>query len=404
MSSRLSSLVICAHSTVVRHTLTIAASAAASHLPATNATRGAGLTSSGSSDPRSRSPAVESVAICMPPAKPAIMMNIGMNVRICAARCCALETSISSIASGRDGGRADAARDQAQAADLGAVALQAGGARAAPSAARRCASCRRRVCSGAGRDDRNLSAKSSGTITTTVFALLAHRLLRPRPGLRRSARRPAVAASRPAPARAPCRRRECGPLRPRAADRRRVFIMKPMRTGPIDHAEQDRPQRAAIAQRVLQLLAADDERSDAVSASRSLVRSSIEAGERHERVLEILWPVCRAARRACRGRRRVPRAITTIESQSADTSCMTWLENSTQRPSSRSRRMIARTARVLITSRPLVGSSSSTFCGSCTSARASADLGALAVREAGGAAIGDRVHVEQVEQFLGSLR
>jgi hypothetical protein len=44
------------------------------------------------------------------------MMNIGMNVRICAARCCAVETSISSIA--------HAAQDEAQAADLGRVLLQ----------------------------------------------------------------------------------------------------------------------------------------------------------------------------------------------------------------------------------------------------------------------------------------
>ena len=36
--------------------------------------------------------------------------------------------------------------------------------------------------------------------------------------------------------------------------------------------------------------------------------------------------------------------------------------------------MISRTARVLITSRPLVGSSSSTFFGLCTIARASAVL------------------------------
>ena len=94
------------------------------------------------------------------------------------------------------------------------------------------------------------------------------------------------------------------------------------------------------------------------------------------------------------------RRSTMTESQSADTSCITWLENSTQRPSPRSRRMISRTARVLITSRPLVGSSSRTFCGSWTSARAKRDLGALAVREAGGAAIGDRGHVEQLEQLL----
>ena len=50
----------------------MAASVAAIHLPVTNATRGVGFTSSGSSEPRSRSPAVESVAICIPPTKPAL--------------------------------------------------------------------------------------------------------------------------------------------------------------------------------------------------------------------------------------------------------------------------------------------------------------------------------------------
>ena len=89
-----------------------------------------------------------------------------------------------------------------------------------------------------------------------------------------------------------------------------------------------------------------------------------------------------------------PRAITMMVSQSAETSCMTWLENTTVRPSARSRRMISRTARVLITSRPLVGSSSSTLRGSCTRARAMRHLGPLAVREAGGAAIGNARHVE----------
>ena len=167
MSSRLSSLVICAHSTVVRHTLTIAASVAAIHLPATNATRGAGFTSSGSSDPRSRSPAVESVAICMPPTKPATMMNIGMNVRICAARCCAVETSISSIASGR------------MAAGLTPRMMRRrlliSAAYCCKRSCTRCTDGRTSLrelsatsCSGAGRDDRNRSAKSSGTITTTA--------------------------------------------------------------------------------------------------------------------------------------------------------------------------------------------------------------------------------------------
>ena len=110
----------------------------------------------------------------------------------------------------------------------------------------------------------------------------------------------------------------------------------------------------------------------------------LDAGQCDERVLEIVAgrSAC-AVRPASRAPRPGPSAMTTIESQSADTSCITWLENSTHRPCSRSRRTMSRTARVLITSRPLVGSSSSTFDGSWTSARAIADLGALAVREAG---------------------
>ena len=68
----------------------------------------------------------------------------------------------------------------------------------------------------------------------------------------------------------------------------------------------------------------------------------------------------------------VPAAITTTSSHSALTSCITWLENSTQWPASRSDLSSARSARTAMTSRPLVGSSSSRFCGPWTSARASA--------------------------------
>ena len=62
--------------------LTNEAETAAIHLPVTSSRRGIGLTNSGSSEPRSRSPAVESVAICMPPTKAANTRNIGIILKI----------------------------------------------------------------------------------------------------------------------------------------------------------------------------------------------------------------------------------------------------------------------------------------------------------------------------------
>ena len=85
-------------------------------------------------------------------------------------------------------------------------------------------------------------------------------------------------------------------------------------------------------------------------------------------------PVCARSSSGVPSATTRPRAITTMRSQSAATSCMTWLENSTQRPSARSSCRKRRSERVVITSRPLVGSSSSTLRGSCTSARAIAVL------------------------------
>ena len=49
---------------------------------------------------------------------------------------------------------------------------------------------------------------------------------------------------------------------------------------------------------------------------------------------------------------------------------MMWLENSTHLPAFFNSRISSRIARVAMTSSPLVGSSSSTFCGSWISARA----------------------------------
>ena len=65
------------------------------------AMRGAGLTSSASNEPRSRSPAVESVAIAIAPVNAEIITNSGMKPRIFAARCCALDTSTSSMCTAR---------------------------------------------------------------------------------------------------------------------------------------------------------------------------------------------------------------------------------------------------------------------------------------------------------------
>ena len=132
--------------------------AAASHLPPAMAVRGAGFTSSGSSEPRSRSPAVESVAICIPPVNAASTMNSGMKLRMTAARCWALETSRSSMRMRRDHRGAHAARRSTAARRLRRCSAAAGRARAAPSGARPSASRRRSRCSSTGRDARNFLA------------------------------------------------------------------------------------------------------------------------------------------------------------------------------------------------------------------------------------------------------
>ena len=92
----------------------------------------------------------------------------------------------------------------------------------------------------------------------------------------------------------------------------------------------------------------------------------------------------------------------TTRSQSAATSCMTCEENRMQRPCDFKSRNISRKLRIAITSRPLVGSSSTRFAGSCTSARASADLDALALREALGAAVDEALHAERARKLGGA--
>ena len=91
---------------------------------------------------------------------------------------------------------------------------------------------------------------------------------------------------------------------------------------------------------------------------------------------------------------------TTMWSQRAPTSCMMWLEKSTATPSSRSRRMKSRIARVEGTSRPLVGSSSKNVSGAVHEGARDRDLDALAGREALGAAVGDVLHVEELYELV----
>ena len=56
----------------------VALAQAASHLPVAKATVDTGFASNGSSEPRSRSPAVASIATVIPPSSGARMANIGM--------------------------------------------------------------------------------------------------------------------------------------------------------------------------------------------------------------------------------------------------------------------------------------------------------------------------------------
>src|SRR5690606_1925254 len=137
---------------------------------------------------------------------------------------------------------------------------------------------------------------------------------------------------------------------------------------------QDRPhqqaeqQRLAVADEFLEFLLPDDgERLHACSPS-SVPMSWTNASSRLSR------PVCARSASALPSATTRPCAITTMRSHSAATSCMMWLEKITQRPSLRSSRRKSRKPRVVITSRPLVGSSRITLRGSWTSARAIAVL------------------------------
>ena len=67
-----------------------------SHFPAARAVRDTGLTSRGSSDWRSRSPAVVSMATLSPPMKAAMIRNIGSMTKSRAADCAGVARSRSS--------------------------------------------------------------------------------------------------------------------------------------------------------------------------------------------------------------------------------------------------------------------------------------------------------------------
>src|SRR5262249_6056336 len=126
--------------------------------------------------------------------------------------------------------------------------------------------------------------------------------------------------------------------------------------GPDHGADRDGINRPAVAEAVRQFLADDDHGAGEIhSAGASCPAKATNASSSEDLPVRVSRSsgVPSAATR--------PLATTMMRSQSADTSCMMWLENSTQQPSARRRRMRSRIVRVLITSRPLVGSSSRMF-------------------------------------------
>src|SRR3546814_1057126 len=119
-------------------------------------------------------------------------------------------------------------------------------------------------------------------------------------------------------------------------------------------------QRAAVARELAQFLEANrPQRTHACSPSSEPI-SVTKASSR------LSWPVCARSSSAVPCAATRPLAITTMRSHSAATSCMMWLEKITQRPSARRSLRKPRSPRVVITSRPLVGSSRITLRGSCT--------------------------------------
>src|SRR6185437_5638513 len=125
--------------------------------------------------------------------------------------------------------------------------------------------------------------------------------------------------------------------------------------------DQGAEQRALVAQILADFLPEDGDGGFHAASPSSLPINFTNASSR------LASPVCARSASGVSSATTLPLAITTMRSHSMATSCMMWLENSTQRPSAFRFRMKARRPRVAITSRPLVGSSRITFFGSCTS-------------------------------------
>ena len=93
-----------------------------------------------------------------------------------------------------------------------------------------------------------------------------------------------------------------------------------------------------------------------------------------------------------------------MSSHSAATSCITWLENSTQRPDARSSRISSRSMRTALTSRPLVGSSRMIGVRPMHQRARQRHLQTLALRIALRASSGDRTEPEALDQLVRWLR
>src|SRR5688572_30401018 len=321
-----------------------------------NSDRATGSVSSGSSDLRSRSPAVVSIARCSPPVSVANSKKYVSTPSISAER--PQET------------RVDAVRDETQRADRLTVAVD-GSAQAAD------ATCRARLR--AVEDERD----ACGTLRPEVLVervvddehdVVLTRRDELRGGVdvldvvlleRLDAARAQVSDEIRRVVRSQDRHLE------HLVDRREIA-----RDHDVDeHGEQDRAeqrpeqqrrQRSPLAQRLENFFAAHGE-DDAHAGLRSAPRTA------STKISSRLRPGKRCASSAgLPVSVTLPAAMMTSSSTSASTSCITWLDSSTQRPWPRSSRSQSRRCRVAITSRPFVGSSSKRCCGSWTSARASA--------------------------------
>src|SRR5690606_37301084 len=131
-------------------------------------------------------------------------------------------------------------------------------------------------------------------------------------------------------------------------------------------AEEEGGQDHAMIANVLEHLLAEHGRDGARHSARSASAARTNASSRSAA------PVCSRISSGVPLTTTRPPEMMTMSSQSAETSCITWLENRMHLPDARSSRKSSRSIRTAFTSSPFVGSSKMIVLGRWMSARASA--------------------------------